>query len=178
MIRSNKYEKNICVTVVVPVETGFEMSKPNTHTTNVTTNPTMNHLLIGLDAPIPLLTRRQLHNHYVFPQPVRILSTEIVVGVQPKFVAADDHGDLIHKKSVPVLVTHTLAQCSHVGTCLKQDLVLKDLLFISFIKQYRLPLYSYFVPCCGAPASSYQHPPASSCSCFACASSVVITELS
>jgi hypothetical protein len=98
----------------------------------------MNHLLMGLDVPIPLLTRRQLYNHYVFPQPLRILGTEIVVGVQPKFVAADDHGDLIHMKSVLVLVTYTLAQCHHLGTCLKKNFVLKDLLFISFIKQYRL----------------------------------------
>jgi hypothetical protein len=62
----------------------------------------------------------------------------MIVRHQPEFVTADNHGDLVHIDSVPVLITYALTQRHHLGACLEKNLVLQHLLLIPLIKQYRL----------------------------------------
>ena len=99
---------------------------------------TISHLIIVLIGPIPFLCGWQLHNHNVLPQPFRILRGEMLVGHHLEFVAANDHGHLVHIDSVPVLITYALAQRHHLGAGLEKNLVIQHLLLIPFIKQYRL----------------------------------------
>ena len=99
---------------------------------------TSSHLIIVLIGPIPFPSGWQLHNHNILLQPFSILRCEILIGHHLEFVAANDHGDLVHIDSVPVLITYTLAQRHHLGAGLEKDLVLQHLPLIPFIKQNRL----------------------------------------
>lgn len=99
---------------------------------------TISHLIIVLIGPVPFLCGRQLHNHNILLQPFRILRGEMFVRQHLEFVAANDHGDLVHINSVPVLIAYTLAQRHHLGAGLEKNLVLQHLPLIPFIKQDRL----------------------------------------